>query len=255
MLKPGVSFAECAKTDEDYSKYCPEMIVVPAGKFMMGSPPTEKDRGGDEGPQHEVTIARPFAVSKFKVTFDQWDACIQYGGCLRISIPFGGGRQPAVNMNWDDAQQYVAWLSGLTDGNTTSSARRNGNMPRARELRALIPSKATNQSSAHMLGTPRTRTRRPISLVKKSPTASGSTTFMAVSGNGSRTAITIAMSDLRQMGRHGLKLIAFGVSCAAVPGSAVQSFSARPSAAGTTPSTGTSLSASGSRGRFLRLES
>ena len=35
----------------------------------------------DEGPQHEVTIARPFAVSKFDVTFDDWDACVSVGGC------------------------------------------------------------------------------------------------------------------------------------------------------------------------------
>jgi formylglycine-generating enzyme required for sulfatase activity len=114
MLKPGASFTECVKTDGSYSKYCPEMTVVPAGKFMMGSPATEKDRYDDEGPQHEVTIARSFAISKFEVTFDQWDACIQYVGCTRFGSPFGGGKQPAVNISWDDAQEYVNWLSRLT---------------------------------------------------------------------------------------------------------------------------------------------
>jgi hypothetical protein len=73
-LKPLASFHECAKD-------CPEMIVIPTGSFTMGSPSTEKNRDGNEGPQHEVTIARPFAVSKFDVTFDQWDACISVGGC------------------------------------------------------------------------------------------------------------------------------------------------------------------------------
>ena len=67
-LQPKDYFKEC--TD------CPEMIVVPAGSFMMGSPETEKDRGKDEGPQHGVTIAKPFAVSKFDVTFAEWDACV-----------------------------------------------------------------------------------------------------------------------------------------------------------------------------------
>jgi formylglycine-generating enzyme required for sulfatase activity len=114
MLKPGETFSECVKTDGDYSKYCPQMVVVPAGKFTMGSPATEEDREEDEGPQHEVTIARPFAVSKFEVTFDQWDACIQYGGCTRVGSPFGGGKQPAINISWDDAQEYVKWLSRLT---------------------------------------------------------------------------------------------------------------------------------------------
>ena len=113
-LKPGEPFRECAKTDGEYSKYCPEMVVVPAGKFMMGSPATEKDRAKDEGPQHEVTIARPFAVSKFEVTFDQWEACIEYGVCTRVGSPYGHGKQPAINISWDDAQEFVKWLSRLT---------------------------------------------------------------------------------------------------------------------------------------------
>jgi formylglycine-generating enzyme required for sulfatase activity len=117
LLKPGETFSECVKTNGDYSKYCPEMVVIPAGKFMMGSPSTEKDREKDEGPQHEVTIARPFAISKFEVTFDHWDTCVQYGGCMRwrlVGASFGGGKQPAINVSWDDAKEYVNWLSWLT---------------------------------------------------------------------------------------------------------------------------------------------
>jgi formylglycine-generating enzyme required for sulfatase activity len=113
MLKAGETFSECVKTDGDYSKYCPEMIVIPAGKFMMGSSSTEKgDR--NERPQHQVIIARPFAVSKFELTFDQWNACILYGGCARVATPFGGGKQPAINISWDDAKEYVKWFSWLT---------------------------------------------------------------------------------------------------------------------------------------------
>ncbi len=62
MLKAGNDFKECAK-DKD----CPVMIVIPAGDFMMGSPSTETGRSSIEGPQHKVTIAKPFAVSKFDV--------------------------------------------------------------------------------------------------------------------------------------------------------------------------------------------
>jgi formylglycine-generating enzyme required for sulfatase activity len=54
---------------------CPTMIVVRAGKFTMGSPVNEKDRNNDEGPQREVTIGQPFAVSKTAVTFAEWDIC------------------------------------------------------------------------------------------------------------------------------------------------------------------------------------
>jgi formylglycine-generating enzyme required for sulfatase activity len=57
--KPGADFKECANG-------CPVMIVVPAGKFIMGSPETESGREASEGPQQEVTIAKPFAVSKFE---------------------------------------------------------------------------------------------------------------------------------------------------------------------------------------------
>jgi formylglycine-generating enzyme required for sulfatase activity len=107
-LQPMSSFRECAKD-------CPEMVVVPPGTFIMGSPETEKARGSDEGPLHKVTIADRFAVAKFPVTFDEWDTCAAVGGCPQLSESgWGRGRQPAINLNWDDAQQYVAWLSRMT---------------------------------------------------------------------------------------------------------------------------------------------
>ena len=105
-LKAKDSFREC----ED----CPEMVVVPAGRFMMGSPPGQ---GWDnEHPQHEVTIAKPFAVSKFEVTFDQWDACVAHGGCTAKApdAGFGRGTRPVINVSFDDFQDYLAWLSELT---------------------------------------------------------------------------------------------------------------------------------------------
>ena len=105
-LKAGDSFKECAD--------CPEMIVVPARTFMMGSP---AGQGIDtERPAHEVTIAKPFAVAKFELTFDEWDACAARGGC-RPDVSdsgWGRGRQPAINLSWDDAQAYVKWLSNIT---------------------------------------------------------------------------------------------------------------------------------------------
>ena len=85
-LKPGDTFRECA------SKDCPEMIVVPAGEFMMGSPTNEEGRTNSESPQHKVTIAAPFAVSKFEVTFDEWDACATDGDCDPQILDNGFGR-------------------------------------------------------------------------------------------------------------------------------------------------------------------
>ena len=107
-LKPRDSFRECAKD-------CPEMVVVPAGSFMMGSPKSEAGHDAMEEPQHKVTIARPFAVAKFELTFAEWNACVAYGDCDQLSDGgFGRGQQPAINVTWNDAQRYVAWLSRMT---------------------------------------------------------------------------------------------------------------------------------------------
>jgi formylglycine-generating enzyme required for sulfatase activity len=102
-------FRECAAD-------CPEMIVVPAGEFMMGSPDTERGRVKDEGPQRKVTIAKPFSVARFTVTFAEWDACADHGGCDPHvgDQGWGRGRRPVINVTWDDAQRYVEWLSRLT---------------------------------------------------------------------------------------------------------------------------------------------
>jgi formylglycine-generating enzyme required for sulfatase activity len=102
-LQPGQIFYECAQ--------CPEMVVVPAGEFKMGS--TKQSR---EQPQHKVSIRQRFAVSRFEVTFEEWDACVTLGGCAHHPWDqgWGRGRRPVINVNWDDAQQFVAWLSRRT---------------------------------------------------------------------------------------------------------------------------------------------
>ena len=108
-LKPKDTFKECAN--------CPEMMVVPAGSFMMGSPTSEPGHSVDENPQHAVTIARPFAIGRFEVTFDEWDACVADGGCNGYKPSdegWGRGRRPVINVSWDDAIAYVAWLSKKT---------------------------------------------------------------------------------------------------------------------------------------------
>jgi formylglycine-generating enzyme required for sulfatase activity len=107
-LKPKDLFKECDK--------CPEMVGVPSGSFTMGSPASEAGRSDNEGPQHSVTISRPFAVGRFAVTFDEWDACVADGGCngYKPADRWGRGRQPLINVSWDDAKTYVAWLSRKT---------------------------------------------------------------------------------------------------------------------------------------------
>jgi formylglycine-generating enzyme required for sulfatase activity len=107
-LKPSDTFRECAKD-------CPEMIVVPAGEFMMGSPGTEPGHRDKEAPYHKVAHALPFAVSKFPVTFAEWDACVAVTKCAEVvATGFGRGNKPAINMSWNEAKQYAAWLSEMT---------------------------------------------------------------------------------------------------------------------------------------------
>lgn len=108
-LKAKDVFKDCAN--------CPEMVVVPAGSFEMGSPTSEPGHSAEEGPQHLVTIARPFAVGQFEVTFGEWDACVAEGGCSGYKPSdegWGRGRRPVINVSWDDAQAYITWLSKKT---------------------------------------------------------------------------------------------------------------------------------------------
>src|SRR5262249_14315727 len=93
-LKPGDTFRECAKI-------CPEMIVVRSGSFNMGSP---SDRGrADERPLHPVAIPKAIAMSRYVVTFDDWDACVVGGGCGGYEPDaqgWGRGQRPVINVNW-----------------------------------------------------------------------------------------------------------------------------------------------------------
>lgn len=100
-LEPGTVFKDC----ED----CPEMVVVPAGLFIMGL-------GGKiprEGPPHRVTIAKPFAIGRFEVTFDQWQACLDDGACSidPDDHKWGRGDRPVINVNYNHVMEYIGWIS------------------------------------------------------------------------------------------------------------------------------------------------
>ena len=98
---------------------CPEMVVLPAGFFLMGSPPDAawSPDVSQEQPYHPVTIAEPFAVGRYEVTFDEWDACVAEGGCNCYEPEdenWGRGRRPVINVSWAEAQDYLYWLSQKT---------------------------------------------------------------------------------------------------------------------------------------------
>ncbi|MCG8508345.1 MAG: formylglycine-generating enzyme family protein [Rhodospirillales bacterium] len=102
--QPGESFWDCPD--------CPEMTVVPAGSFIMGA----DSRFKAEAPPREVTIAKPFAIGRFEVTFDQWKVCADAGVCKKDPSDHNWGRgiRPVININFADAVAYTEWLSKRT---------------------------------------------------------------------------------------------------------------------------------------------
>jgi formylglycine-generating enzyme required for sulfatase activity len=132
--KPGDSFRDCPD--------CPEMVWLPAGRFMMGTEPAETTRQGVpdsiakmERPRHPVTVKAIFAVGRYHVTRAEYGrfaaATGRSGdaGCsswIRSQLDFHAAeswrdpwfeqtdRDPVVCVNWDDAKAYVAWLAEIT---------------------------------------------------------------------------------------------------------------------------------------------
>ena len=90
----------------------PLMEVIPAGRFLMGSPPDESARGDREGPQHEVRIAESFAMGVYAVTFEEYDRfCDATNQEKPQDKNWGRGKQPVINVSWDDAKTYCRWLT------------------------------------------------------------------------------------------------------------------------------------------------
>ncbi len=96
----------------------PEMVVVPPGRFWMGSRKGEGYKG--EYPQHEVTIPRAIAVGRYAVTFEEWDfaqADKEWRKITRVKPRkprdegWGRDRRPVIDVLWEDAQAYAKWLS------------------------------------------------------------------------------------------------------------------------------------------------
>ena len=129
QTNPGTVFRDCSS--------CPEMVVIPPGSFMMGSPENETGRDSSEGPQRKVSI-KGFAIGKFHITRGQWEAFVKAtdrpvaGGCAWSGLPGAKPWQmnaaaswqklgfpqdnthPAVCISWFDALDYIKWLSRIT---------------------------------------------------------------------------------------------------------------------------------------------
>jgi formylglycine-generating enzyme required for sulfatase activity len=107
-LRPGKTFKDCPD--------CPEMMVIPAAAYWQGSPDDSPLALGMEKPRRLVTIGKPFAAGVYEVTMAEWDACVADGGCSTKpgDNGWGRGKRPVIMVSWNDAEEYVHWLSEKT---------------------------------------------------------------------------------------------------------------------------------------------
>ena len=83
-----------------------EMVLIPAGEFLMGSPDSDKNASADEKPQHRVRITKPFYLGKYLVTQEQWEAVMGNN-----PSHFKGPKNPVERVSWDDCQQFLEKLN------------------------------------------------------------------------------------------------------------------------------------------------
>ena len=95
----------------------PQMVVLPTGSFIMGSPTTETGRDSDERPMRTVTISKRIAMGRYEVTFDDYKRFTD-DPATTLTLPgdegWGRGTRPVIKVSWNDAKAYAAWLSAQT---------------------------------------------------------------------------------------------------------------------------------------------
>jgi len=93
----------------------PEMVAIPAGEFQMGCV-NGKECENDMKPVHTVKIPHGFRLGMHEVTFAEWDACVDAGGCAyKLSDQgWGRGKRPVINVSYNDMQTYIKWLNRET---------------------------------------------------------------------------------------------------------------------------------------------
>ena len=239
-LKPSEHFKECDN--------CPEMVVVPGGNFMMGSPGNELSRTADEGPQQPITFGHSFAVGRSAVTFAEWNTCVAEGGCNAYrpgDYSWGGGKRPVINVSWDDAQS-LREVAVTKDRGAVSLAQRSRTRIRRPGLHGFVPVDAVLVRRRDF---PRSRQLRLALFLcrqrqgaaaaahrcdrcRASPIHSDFSRCMVMSANGSRTAGMQISRACPEMARRERQAIAPATSCGAAHGRTSRRICGRPSAPG-----------------------
>ena len=134
-----VTLCGCTSFSTRDCEQCPEMVEIPAGTAIVGASANDKFSNADELPERKVLIKEPFAVSRYEITRDQYEAFVSAthraigGDCLTDRRKLGdwqydavttlrdpgfaqAGNHPVACVNWDEAQAYIAWLNSKTQG-------------------------------------------------------------------------------------------------------------------------------------------
>ena len=96
-----------------------ELVLIPAGDFLMGSPDSDDKASSDEKPQHRVRLTKPFYLGKYLVTQEQWEAVMGDN-----PSQFKGPKNPVEEVSWEDCQQFVGKLNTKIGGGESSAAHR-----------------------------------------------------------------------------------------------------------------------------------
>ena len=162
-----------------------EMVLIPAGEFMMGSPDSDKDASSDEKPQHRVRITKPFYLGKYLVTQEQWEAVMGNN-----PSHFKGPKNPVEKVSWDDCQQFLEQAQREGGPEAGSSQ-----LPTEAQWEYACRAGSTTKyllwgrrepSWANMRGMTRTRATRRILLARRSRTPGGCTTCTGTCGSGAQ---------------------------------------------------------------------
>jgi len=258
--KPGTVFRDCPD--------CPEMVVVPAGSFNMGSPESEKvwatkhgaspESVSDEAPQHRVRL-RSFAIGKYDVTRGEYAAFVRKtgypagDGCFESSMPKANkrpdarwqnpgfnqtDRDPVVCISWPDARAYVAWLNNKIGGQVLTSGDGPYRLPSEAEWEYAARGGTTtpfwwgndDRTAADHAWFKNNSDGHPI-LSEASPrTRSVFTTWSATSGNGRMIVMPIATQRHRRTEAQRKARMAACALIAAVAGCTRAGFCAQPRA-------------------------
>ena len=285
VLGLGPTATEAADSFRDCPN-CPEMVVVPPGQIVMGSPDSETTREGApkenaawEKPAHKVTIPKAFAVGKYSVTWAEFDAFAKdtrlesSGGCwvwdrnthqTRLDdgkswkdpgFPQADLTQPVVCVSWGEAQKYVEWLSGKTGQRYRLLSEAEWEYAaRAGTRRADYWGNPIGKNNADCDGCGSQWDNKQTAPVGQLQTQClwSLRHGWAMFFNGPVIAGTRGMMVRRPMAQCGQPARVLGVSSAAALGTSSPGLCARPCAPGSSPVTGTAVPASGWQGRSRR---